>query len=353
MINLSCDYTCGAHTKVMEALVQTNGCHTVGYGEDAFSEAAHAAIRSFFSCEDADVHFLVGGTQTNRVVIDTLLRPHQGVVCAECGHINVHESGAIEAGGHKVLPLPDHDGKIEAAAIDSCFYDHFHDPNYEHMVQPGMVYLSFPTEYGTLYSLKELKAIHRVCRKYNVPLFIDGARLGYALASKANDVKPSDLPKLCDVFYAGGTKMGALMGEALVMVSKRWRQDFRYIIKQHGALLAKGRLLGVQFQTLMSDGLYMEIGTNGCETAEQLHNGLEALGVEFRYDSPTNQQFPILPDEVIERLNGKVTYSWWCRHDETHSVIRLCTSWQTTPYEINQTIELIGQLLKEQSETPR
>lgn len=347
MINLSCDYTCGAHPKVMDALLKTNGFHTEGYGEDAFSAEARSAVRLFFGKEDLDVHFLVGGTQTNRVVIDTLLRPHQGVVCAECGHINVHESGAIEAGGHKVLPLPDHDGKIDAGAIDCCFYDHFHDPNYEHMVQPGMVYLSFPTEYGTLYSLKELKAIHRVCRKYNVPLFIDGARLGYALASKENDVKPADLPKLCDVFYAGGTKMGALMGEALVMVSKQWRQDFRYIIKQHGALLAKGRLLGVQFKELMSDNLYMEIGANGCETAQQLHDGLAALGVQFRYDSPTNQQFPILPNTVIERLGQQVTYSPWCPYDKTSSVIRLCTSWQTTPYEITQTIELIRTLLED------
>ncbi|MDO4190234.1 MAG: aminotransferase class V-fold PLP-dependent enzyme [Bacteroidales bacterium] len=345
MIHLSCDYTCGAHPQLLDAIVATNGHHTEGYGEDTFCQEAQNAIKTFFDTPNADIHFLVGGTQTNRVVIDTLLRPHQGVVCATCGHINVHESGAIEAGGHKVLALTDNEGKITAEAIDKCFHDHFTDVNYEHMVQPGMVYISQPTEYGTLYSLKELKAIHRICRKYDVPLFIDGARLGYALASEANDVAPTDLPKVCDVFYAGGTKMGALMGEAIVMVSKKWRKDFRYIIKQHGALLAKGRLLGIQFKTLMTDNLYLKIGANGCNTAKQLQQGLKAMGIQFYYNSPTNQIFPILPNTLLDNINKDISYSYWCRYDEDHSVVRFCTSWETTPYEIEQALNIIKQKL--------
>lgn len=341
MIRLECDYTCGAHPAVLERLVSTNAEHTPGYGVDEHCQNAAQMLKQLCQRPDADIHFLVGGTQTNMTVISATLRPHQGVVSADSGHIAVHETGAIEATGHKVLTIPSEDGKLTAAQIDALCQYHLNDPTAEHTVQPGMVYISNPTELGTIYTLAELEAIREVTDKYGLPLFLDGARLGCALAAERNDITLADLGRLCDAFYVGGTKMGALFGEALVLTHPAIKKDFRYLIKQHGGMLAKGRLLGVQFEALLENGLYFDIGRHSVSLAMQLKRAFAAKGYPTLVDSPTNQQFPIVPNSLLERLEGMCTWSLQAKPDAEHTAIRFCTSWATTQAEIDQIIALL------------
>ncbi|MDP4096342.1 low specificity L-threonine aldolase [Paenibacillus sp. P96] len=344
MIRFECDYTEGAHERILKRLVETNDEQTSGYGTDPHTEQAKAYIKQACDAENADVHFLVGGTQTNMTVIASILRPHQGVIAATSGHIAVHETGAIEATGHKVLILPSDDGKIRADQVKDCYDAHWNDVTHEHMVQPGMVYISQPTENGTIYSKAELVALNRVCRETGLPLFIDGARLGYALAAEDNDVSLADIAKLCDVFYIGGTKIGAMMGEAVVIMNDALKKDFRYHIKQKGGLLAKGRMLGIQFETLFEDGLYLEISKHAVDMAKLLRNALAELGVSFHYHSTTNQQFPILSDRLLEALKDTYSFSFWEKTDELHSAVRFCTSWATKQEHVDMLIEDIKRL---------
>lgn len=341
MIYFCCDYHEGAHEKIMERLMETNKVQTAGYGCDKYCERAEELILE--KCRtDAAVHFLVGGTQTNATVITAALRPHQGVMAAQTAHINVHETGAIEAGGHKVLALPSENGKLTAKQVEECFLAHMTDGNREHMVQPKMVYLSQPTELGTLYSLAELEAISDVCRKNHLYLYADGARLGYGLAASDNDVTLADMARLCDVFYIGGTKVGALFGEAVVIPNPSLQEDFRYVIKQQGGMLAKGRLLGIQFMTLFEDDLYWEISAYAVGLAEQIRSVLCEKGIPFLVENHTNQIFPILPDGVLDELRKKYGYDYWQRIDETHSAVRFCTSWATSREAVE---ELCGDLM--------
>ena len=346
MIRFENDYSEGAHPLVMAALNETNLMQTPGYGVDPICDRARARIRALCACENADVHFLVGGTQTNATLICAALRPHQGAVAAVTGHIAVHESGAIEATGHKVLTLPSDDGKITAAQVKALLQAHWSDTTHEHMVQPGMVYISQPTENGTVYTTDELDALYRVCREAGIYLYVDGARLAYALESEACGMTLPELCARCDAFYIGGTKVGALFGEALVLTNDAIKRDFRYILKQHGGMLAKGRLLGVQFDALLGDGLYFEIGRHANALALRLRAALEELGVSMRYDSPTNQQFPILPDSVLEQLKENYAYSYWERVDETHSAVRFCMSWATTEQQLDALITDLRALLQ-------
>ena len=346
MIYFECDYHEGAHPKILEKLIETNFEQTMGYGADFHCEKAGEYIRKAFSCRDADVHFLVGGTQTNTTVISSALRPYQGVVCAETGHINVHETGAIEATGHKVLALESQDGKITAEKVDEYIKGHFEDEAAEHMVQPGMVYISHPTEGGTLYTKSELEKLYKVCQKHNIPLFIDGARLGYGLAAKNTDIKPEDIAKLCDVFYVGGTKVGALFGEAVVITNDALKKDFRYFIKRHGGLLAKGRLLGLQFEELFRDGLYFEISDHAINEAMKIRQCLEKCGVRVLFTSDTNQQFPIFENEILKKLSEKYTFCYWKKVSENESAVRICTSWATKEENTQKLIEDIKKIFK-------
>lgn len=328
-IHFECDYTEGAHEKLMARLLETNLEQTVGYGEDEYCEEAAALVKKLCAAPNAQVHFLTGGTQCNLVTIAAALRPHQGVLCADTGHIAVHESGAIEAAGHKVLTLPGREGKITAQQVKDAVDAHYADSTHEHQVQPAMVYLSQPTECGTLYTLEELADMHNVCAEYGLFLYVDGARLAYALGAAGNDVSMLDLARLCDAFYIGGTKCGALFGEALVLCSESIKRDFRYILKQRVGRFAKGRLMGIQFLELLSEGLYEKIGREADALACELRDGFAALGYPLYMPSRTNQQFPILPDSLIEKLGEKYICSYWCRVDETHSAVRFATSWAT------------------------
>ncbi len=329
MIRFACDYDEGACPQILAALNETNFEQNPGYGEDPHCEHARALIRKAIGREDALVQFLVGGTQTNQTVIAAALRPFQGVIAASTGHINVHETGAIEATGHKVLALPDPEGKVRAETVDAYVRDHWADPTHEHMVQPKMVYISHPTEGGLLYSLSELKALHDVCQKHGLYLYLDGARLGYGLVSPRTDVTLPDIARLTDAFYIGGTKVGALFGEAVVLLHPDLQKDFRYMIKHQGGMLAKGRLLGIQFEQLFTDGLYTRIAQNAVDLAMQVRAALKDAGVPFLYDSFTNQQFPILPDAVVEELSDRYAFEGWGRVDETHTATRICLSWAT------------------------
>ena len=343
MLRFECDYAEGCHPSILAALATTNDEQAPGYGEDPHCARARALIREACAAPEADVHFLVGGTQANTTVIASVLRPHQGVLCAATGHINCHETGAIESTGHKVLPLPSQDGKITADQIEGAWQAHWNDATHEHIVQPGMVYLSHPTENGTTYTLEELTAISRVCRARGLPLFVDGARLGYALAAR-RDVTLPELARLCDVFYLGGTKVGALFGEAVVIPNPALRRDFRYFIKQRGGMLAKGRLLGIQFECLLEDGLYFRLGEQAVEQALRIRAAFEEKGFPLRYDSRTNQQFPILPDALLPRLGEKYAFSFWEKADEGHSVVRFCTSWHTTAEQVDALLSDIQKL---------
>ena len=323
------DYSEGCHEKVLEALTATNMLQTPGYGEDEFCARAAEKIKALCGRENLAVHFLVGGTQTNLTVIDAALRPHQGALCASYGHIHVHETGAVEATGHKCLTLPSADGKITAAQVEAYVLAHRADGAFEHTVQPKLVYISNPTELGTLYTLGELEALSAVCRKLGLYLFLDGARLGYGLTAKGNDVTLLDIARLCDVFYIGGTKVGALFGEAVVIGNPALAEDFRYIIKQHGAMLAKGRLLGVQFDALMTDNLYFDIAAHAVALADRIRACFDELGYPYLVPGVTNQIFPILPDAVLEELSKEFVFCEQERIDENHRAVRFCTSWAT------------------------
>lgn len=331
----------GAHPEVMRRLVETNLEQTVGYGLDDYSVHAKELIRETCQAPEAAVYLLVGGTQTNATVIDGLLRRHEGVLATETAHINTHESGAIEATGHKVLALPQHDGKLLASEVEAFIRDFYRDETYEHMVAPGMVYISHPTELGTLYSLSELEALSGVCRKAGIPLYLDGARLGYALSAPSTDVTLADVARLCDVFYIGGTKVGALFGEAVVVAHPGRLPHFYPLIKQHGALLAKGRLLGLQFEALFADGLYQRIGAHAVRLALKLKEAFRAKGYRLFLDSPTNQQFVFLPNEVIDRLSAQATFELWGPRGETETVVRFVTSWATREEDVDTLISLL------------
>ena len=336
MLSFESDYTEGAHESIIRRLAQTNLEQTPGYGLDPYSESAKEKIRQTFGVPDADVFFLVGGTQTNSTVIASMLRDYEGVIAVRTGHIGVHESGAVEYTGHKVLTLPDHDGKMDAGELEDYLKAFYSVGTYEHMVIPGMVYISFPTEFGTIYSKAELEAIHAVCQSYSIPLFIDGARLGYGLMSEANDVDVKDLPNLCDVFYAGGTKVGALFGEAVVFPKGNAPAHFFTTIKQHGALMAKGRMLGLQFDTLFTDGLYFKIARHADEMASMLKGIFLEKGYEIFIDSPTNQQFPILNTQQMKRLKGKVAFEVWQKLEDGSAVTRFATSWATPAEDVDR-----------------
>lgn len=329
MLYFSCDYAEGCHPKVLEALTNTNMLSTPGYGEDEFCDSAKEKIKKAINCPDADIYFLVGGTQTNQTVIDSMLSNYDGVVAAATGHVAVHEAGAIEYSGHKVITLPGHAGKIDALELRQMLADHYADESAEHMVNPGMVYISYPTEYGTLYSKAELEAISSICNEYQIPLFIDGARLAYGLAA-AEDVTLSDIAKLSDVFYIGGTKVGALFGEAIVFTKNNTPKHMITQIKQHGALLAKGRLLGIQFDTLFTDGLYMKMGEHAVACANSIRATLREKGYQLYMDNPTNQIFVVMDNKELEKLSKELSYGFWEKYDATHTVIRIATSWATS-----------------------
>ena len=321
--------------------MQTNTDQTSGYGSDKYTEHAKELVKEACGAPDARVYFLVGGTQTNSTVIDGVLARHEGVLCAESGHINVHESGAIEATGHKVLTLPSYVGKVSASDVKGFIDNFYGDDTYEHMVAPGMLYISFPTEYGTVYSLKELEDISAVCHEASIPLFIDGARLGYGLAADGGDVTLKDMARLSDVFYIGGTKVGALFGEAVVITNPNLLKHFTPLVKQHGALLAKGRLLGVQFEALFTDGLYERISKECVQKAIRLRNLFTAKGYKIEVDSPTNQQFIILTDEQMAEIGKKCRFCFWERIDENRCAVRFATSFATTKEDIAALAEII------------
>ncbi len=332
-LSFTSDYMEGAHPLILRKLAETNLEKTAGYGLDEYSESARKKIRAACGTPEADVFFLAGGTQTNAVMISALLRPWQGVISAGSGHISVHEAGAIEYGGHKVLALPHHDGKITAEAVRDCLETYLQDANRDHMVMPGMVYLSHPTEYGTLYSLAELRAISEVCRRYQIPLYLDGARLAYALACPENDITLPDLGMLCDAFYIGGTKCGALFGEAVVIPDRRAVPHLFTMIKQHGALLAKGRITGIQFDVLFTDSLYLQIGRPAIEAAARIREALAAKGYDLTPPSPTNQLFLRLDKAQAAALSEKVEMSFIEQTDDGRVIMRIVTSWATTPEE--------------------
>lgn len=355
MILFNSDYLEGCCPQILRRLQDTNLEQTAGYGCDDYCAGARALVRRLCGKPDADVHFLVGGTQTNTAVIASVLRPHQGVMCAATGHINVHETGAIERCGHKVIALPSVDGKIRASDVQACLDEHFGQDSPEHEVQPGMLYISYPTELGTLYSREELSNLKRLCEKYDIPLFIDGARLGYGLASDKCDMTLSDLASLCDVFYIGGTKQGALFGEAVVICNDNLRKDFRYIIKQGGGMLAKGRLLGLQFETLLSPGqpcddiseefrtsLYCSLAREADRKASILREGFAKAGCDFFVESFTNQIFPILSAELVSRLEGRVGYQLWKAFPDGRKAARFCTSWGTSTYNVEYLLKILG-----------
>ena len=345
MIRFESDYLEGALPEVMRALNETNYVQTPGYGEDEYCAAAAAKIREKCAAPGAAVHFLIGGTQVNFTFIAAALRPHQAAIAAASGHIAVHESGSVEATGHKVVALPcGVDGKISAAQVRECVEAHWADSTHEHQPQPKLVYISQPTENGTIYSLAELEALSAVCREKELIFFVDGARLGTALVCPGADASLADLARLADAFYIGGTKLGALFGEALVITNPALNRDFRYIEKQRGGMLAKGRLLGVQFGALMTDGLYERTARREVELAWRLRRAFEEKGWPLYCDSPTNQQFPIVPDAALEKLAEKYTFSDWARIDETHRAVRFCTSWATKEEDVSALIKDIRAL---------
>lgn len=343
MILFSKDYSEGCHENILKALGQTNYVQTDGYGTDEYCGEARNLIKNACSAQEADVHFLVGGTQTNFTVIASALKPYQGVISAVSGHINVHETGAVEATGHKVIPLQSDDGKITAGQVEKHVLKHYNSDSSEHEVQPKMVYISNSTEVGTIYSKSELTALSEVCRKYGMYLFLDGARLGYALTCEENDLDLKTIAKLCDVFYIGGTKVGALFGEAVVITNDELKKDFRYMIKQGGGMLAKGRLLGIQFKELFTDNLYFDIAKNANIQAMKIKKALVQKGYNFLSDSPTNQLFPILPNEVLTDLSKDFVFEMQGAADENHTAVRICTSWATTD---EQTEKLINAIVK-------
>ncbi len=334
MLSFESDYTVGVHEKILSRMQEMNLVQQKGYGGDAICESAKEKIRKACKCEQAQIQFLVGGTQANSIVIASCLERYEGVVAAQTGHVSVHEAGAVEYTGHKVLELPGHDGKLEAGELSDYLKTFWEDGNHEHMVFPGMVYISHPTEYGTLYSLKELQEISAVCREYGIPLYLDGARLGYGLMSRDTDVSLPDIARCCDVFYIGGTKVGALFGEAVVFTKKNMPKYFMTMVKQQGGLLAKGWLLGLQFDTLFTDNLYGRISKHAIYMAELLKKEFQKKGYEFFIESPTNQQFIIMENEAMERLKSKVAFGFWEKYDENRTVVRFATSWATKKEDV-------------------
>lgn len=342
MLRFECDYAEGAHEKILERLCATNLEQTPGYGVDIYCKRAAGLIKKACAAEGADVHFLVGGTQANTVMIASILRPYQGVISAATGHIAVHETGAIEAAGHKVLTIVNDDGKLKAEQVKALYNAHWGDANHEHTVQPGVVYISHPSENGTIYTKAELEALSTLCKQLELPLILDGARLGYGLAAPGNDVSLADIARLCDMFYIGGTKVGALFGEAVVITNDALKKNFRYHIKQRGGMLAKGRLLGLQFETLFTDGLYETIARRAVEMSMEIRQAFSDKGLSFRYESVINQQFPILPDSMFRELSKSYAFSFWEKYDEGHTVARICTSWATKPEDVQRLIRDIG-----------
>ena len=344
MIYFDSDYMAGAHPKVMERLLETNHLNTIGYGCDEYTKHAAELIRNACGQPNARVYFLVGGTQTNATVIDGLLSRHQGVVAAESAHINVHEAGAIEATGHKILTLPQYEGKVLASDLKEYIDNFYSDDTYEHMVAPGMLYISFPTEYGTTYSYEELTKLSEICHNANIPLYIDGARLAYGLAAKGNNVTLKDIAQLSDVFYIGGTKVGALFGEAVVITNPTLLKNFFPLIKQHGELLAKGRLLGVQFETLFENNLYEEIGLQTVEKALRIRNLFSSKGYKIVVDSTTNQQFIRLPNQIIDKLKENISFELWGPRGKTETVVRFVTGWATSHTDIDTLASILNNL---------
>ncbi|MBE5770819.1 MAG: low specificity L-threonine aldolase [Clostridiales bacterium] len=341
MLAFENDYSEGAHEKILQRLMETNRVQQPGYGNDEYSQSAKEKIRAACQCPNADIYFLVGGTQTNALTIAAYLGPAEGVVSVQTGHVNLHEAGAIEYTGHKVMPLPAHDGKMDAGELEIMLRDFYADPTYPHMVHPGMVYISHPTEYGTLYTKAELQALSAVCRKYQIPLFLDGARLGYGLMSVGTDVTLPVIAAYCDAFYIGGTKVGALCGEALVFPRNNAPKRFFTQVKMHGALVAKGRLVGLQFDTLFTDDLYLEISRHAIEMAQYMKKGIAQRGYQFHLDSPTNQQFVVLDNEKMKKLEKQVRFSFWEKVDDDHSVVRFATSWATRKEDVDELFKLL------------
>ena len=334
MLSFASDYVEGAHPSILQRFIETNLVKQAGYGFDEYTASAREKIQAACGCPEADVWFLTGGTQTNQVVIDSLLRSYEGVMAAVTGHIAAHEAGAIEFTGHKVLTIPHHNGKMAAADLRAYLVNYHADETAEHIVRPGAVYISHPTEYGTLYTKDELTALRSVCDEYEIPLFLDGARLGYGLAAAGTDVTLHDLCELCDVFYIGGTKVGALCGEAVVFSRRKAPKHFLSIIKQHGALVAKGRLLGVQFDTLFTDDLYMKISRHAIEMADLMRSIFREKGYEFFMETTTNQIFITLTDERKAELEKQCVLSFWEKPDRDHTVVRFATSWATEEADI-------------------
>lgn len=341
MFSFESDYTEGAHPAILDALVRTNMEQLSGYGNDKYCDSAKEKIKKACECEDAQVFLLAGGTQTNQLVIDTVLEPYEGVVSTTTGHVEGHEAGAVEFTGHKVLTVPHHLGKMDASDLKNLLETFYGDDNHDHMVFPGMVYISHPSEYGTLYTLEELTALSDICREYDIPLFLDGARLGYGLMSRGTDVTLKDIARLCDVFYIGGTKVGALCGEAVVFTRSNAPKHFFTSIKQHGALLAKGRLLGVQFDTLFTDDLYFKLGKNAIEKADRMRAAFKEKGYEFFMETVTNQIFIVLDNSKMAELKKSVSFGFWEKLDENHTVVRFASSWATTDEMVDKLIALI------------
>ncbi|NLW11892.1 MAG: low specificity L-threonine aldolase [Clostridiaceae bacterium] len=339
MIRFESDYSEGAHQIILDKLQNTNMEQTPGYGEDSYCEAARGLIAAHLNGCQSDIHFLVGGTQTNLTLIAAALRPHQAVIAAASAHINTHETGAIEATGHKVISINTADGRLTDADIRQTYEDHWQDPTHEHIVQPALVYISQPTECGTIYSLQDLELLSNTCQELDLLLYVDGARLGFALAVQGEVPALADLARLTDAFYIGGTKVGALFGEALVINNQSLKRDFRYIIKQRGGLLAKGRLLGIQFQALFEHGLYFEISQYAVQQALRIKAACQAAGYDFLFDSYTNQQFPILPLDMIEKLQKHFAFHIWQKIDDSRSAVRFCTSWATPSEHVDTLID--------------
>ena len=346
MIRFDCDYLEGAHPSILQRLQETNLDQTLGYGTDPYCAAAADKIRAACGLPGAGVHFMVGGTQTNTTVIYSLLRPWEGVFSVDTGHINCHESGAIEGTGHKVLAIPGENGKLTARRLEEAYRVWDDDTFHEHIVKPGMVYLSQPTETGSLYHRAELEAIYAVCQKHHLPLYIDGARLAYALAAEDNDLTLPEIARLCDVFYIGGTKVGALFGEAVVIMNESLKKDFRFIMKQRGGRMAKGRLLGVQFDALFTDDLYFKISRHAIEMAHQIRDIFVSAGYPLLFDSPTNQQYPIMPDTELAEIGKRFGYEYWERVDADHSGVRFCASWATKQEHVDALREAVNALKK-------
>ena len=334
MVSFECDYIAGAHPEILKKLAETNMEALPGYGMDHYTASAKEKIKAACGCPDADVEFLVGGTQTNSVIISTMLKDWEGVISADSGHVSVHESGAVEYSGHKVLVLPGRKGKLEASSVRRFLKIFYSDVTHDHMVFPGMVYISHPTEMGTLYSKAELEELSALCYEYEMPLFLDGARLGYGLMSTESDLTLEAIARLVDVFHIGGTKVGALCGEAVVFTKNNKPEHFMTSVKKRGALLAKGRLLGIQFDTLFTDELYFKISRHAIDMAERVKEIIREKGWQVYMDSPTNQQLILMTEEEMAELGKKVIFDRWGIFDETHTIVRLATSWSTTEEDI-------------------